>query len=208
MKHLVCIILIYFSFFSINAQNECDTNAIKQSVEHYINEYPMSTLKDLYKYFFHDEFGPRHLLNDTAAAKNYLMNELNSYTESQGRLFEPVGLGHNFYRVNLSLIKENIIDFETFFAAFIQSSKDTKLVNIDIWKNKWQQIVQIISSMPLKLPDFEKDSIEILNQLNNGNYIGNHSEIYNATYQPHYRLISINVFNVVILPKLNNEIKK
>ena len=40
-----------------------------------LDRYPLSTLADLYKSFFQDEFGPGHLLADEAGALSYLDRE-------------------------------------------------------------------------------------------------------------------------------------
>lgn len=34
--------------------------------------YPKSTLKDLYKNFFQDKFGPGHIISDTTSAGKFL----------------------------------------------------------------------------------------------------------------------------------------
>ena len=41
--------------------------AVRTAVERQMQFYPKSTLKDLYKNFFQDKFGPGHIISDTTA---------------------------------------------------------------------------------------------------------------------------------------------
>ncbi|MEA5129798.1 MAG: hypothetical protein VB074_16600 [Proteiniphilum sp.] len=204
MKKIFHLFIFLFLLMNGFAQdNNGFENAVRQAVEEHIREYPQSTLKDLYKNFFQDVYGPGHLLNDTIAAKNYLLRELASYTEIEGKIAEPTGYRHNFYRVNLSVIKNNLIPFDLFFDAFMQSAKDFKPVDIEEWKKEWHRIEAVIRSMQLPLPDYDKEKNEIIGQLNQGKYIGHHSQLFNDNYRPHYRIISTKVYHTLILPAIN-----
>lgn len=183
--------------------NEGFEKAVRQAVKEHMQEYPQSTLRDLYKNFFQDVYGPGHLLNDTTAAKDYLLKELASYAEVDGKIAEPTGHRHNFYKVNLSVIKNNLIPFDLFFDAFMQSAKDFKLVDIEEWKREWLQIETVIRSMQLELPDYDKERNEIMEQLEEGKYVGHHSRLFNDNYRTHYRIISAEVYRNIILPAIS-----
>jgi len=204
MKQILYIFIFMLPAFSCFAQDNEFDNAVRKSVEHHMKEYPQSTLKDLYKNFFQDVYGPGHLVNDTAAAKNYLLKELDSYTETTGKMAEPTGFRHNYQRINLSVIKNNIIDVDLFFDAFLQSAKEINPIDIEDWKMEWQRIETVIRSMQLTLPDYEKDSNEIKERINEGKYVGHHSKLFNEAYKPHYRIISTKIYNEVIAPILNS----
>lgn len=178
-------------------------NEVCQAVEEHMKEYPQSTLRDLYKNFFQDVYGPGHLLNDTTAAKNYLLKELSSYSDIEGKIAEPTGYRHNFYRVNLSVIKNNLIPFDLFFDAFMQSAKDFKVVDIQEWKKEWLQIETVIRSMQLELPDYDKERNEIMDQLDEGKYVDHHSRLFNDNYRPHYRIISAEIYHNTIFPAIS-----
>lgn len=183
MKHLICITIFFHTFMSVFTQNNgVSGNAVRESVECQIKAYPESTLKDLYKHFFQDRFGPGHIINDSVAAKNYLLEELNSFTETSYEMIEPTGWQHNFYRVNLSVVKDKYIPFDLFFNAFLESANNVETVAIDDWKLEWMQIENIINAMELSLPDYEKDKDEIKNRLDEGKYMGHHSQRFNDTY--------------------------
>lgn len=178
--------------------------AVRESVNRQMKSYPESTLKDLYKSFFQDRFGPGHLISDTAAAKNYLLSELNSYSISttSGEMIEPTGWQHHFYRVDLRVVKEHIISSEVLLNALIKSANEVESITLEEWREEWKKIETIIKAMNLCLPDYHFDSQEIQDNLQKGNYVGHHSEAYSKAYDPHYRIISKKIFEKEILPLL------
>ena len=100
--HLFCLCLLA-------TEKKDFEKAVREAVSRQMQNYPKSTLKDLYKNFFQDKFGPGHIISDTTAAGNYLRRELASYTECTGEIAEPTGWEGNFLRVNLSVIKSGRI---------------------------------------------------------------------------------------------------
>lgn len=173
---------------------------VRTAVERQMQAYPKSTLKDLYKNFFQDKFGPGHIISDTTAAGNYLRREMASYTEIEGELAESTGWEGNFYRVNLSVIKNGQIPYQTFFDAFIRSVNGIRPVTVAEWQKEWNRIEAIIRSMKLTLPDYESDRKEIDDRLNRGEYVGHHSKVFEETYSPHYRIISKDIFEQELQP--------
>lgn len=148
---------LLISFFSllclwVSAAEKTDFDkAVRSAVERQMQGYPKSTLKDLYKNFFQDKFGPGHIVSDTTAAGNYLRREMASYTETEGEIAEPTGWEGNFYRVNLSVIKNGQIPYQTFFDAFIRSVNGIRPVTVAEWQKEWNRIEAIIRSMNLSL---------------------------------------------------------
>lgn len=177
-------------------------DAVRLAVARQMETYPKSTLKDLYKNFFQDKFGPGHIIGDTTAAGNYLRRELASYTKTAGALAEPTGWEGNFLRVNLSVIKNNQVPYDVFFDAFVRSVNGIRPIAVAEWQKEWHQIEKIIRSMNLSLPDYESDKVEIENRLNKGEYVGHHSKLFEDRYSPHYRIISRAIFEKEILPLL------
>lgn len=176
--------------------------AVRLAVTRQMETYPKSTLKDLYKNFFQDKFGPGHIIGDTAGAGNYLRRELASYTKTEGALAEPTGWEGNFLRVNLSVIKNNQVPYDVFFDAFVRSVNGIRPITVAEWQKEWHQIEGIIHSMNLSLPDYESDKVEIENRLSKGEYVGHHSKLFEDSYSPHYRIISREIFEKEILPLL------
>lgn len=175
---------------------------IMQSVERQMSLYPKSTLQDLYKHFFQDRFGPGHILSDTSASANYLKQELAKSKRFDGAEYEPTGYLGNFYRVNLSIIKDGKVDFSTFFKAFVRSMEDFKLMPIEEWKIEWKKILKVIDLMKLDLPNFKQDCLSIDELLKKGNYVMHHSRIFNDTYELHYRIVEKEIFEKELLPYL------
>ncbi len=176
--------------------------AVRKAVVWQMETYPASTLKDLYKNFFQDRFGPGHIISDTTAAGNYLRRELDSYTEVSGARAEPTGWEHNFFRVNLSVVKDGSIPCDLFLDAFVRSVNGIEPPSLDKWKEEWTTIEAIISSMGLDLSGYEEDRTEILRRLDGGDYVGHHSAAFNAAYSPHYRIVSRKIYEEELLPLL------
>ena len=189
--------------FSLSAAEKPDFDtAVRAAVSRQMQTYPKSTLKDLYKNFFQDKFGPGHIIGDTATAGNYLRRELASYTECSGDIAEPTGWEGNFLRVNLSVIKTGQIPYNTFFDAFVRSVNGIQPVTVAEWKKEWLQIEAIIRSIELALPGYEADRKEIEERLDRGEYVGHHSKVFEETYSPHYRIVSKDIFEKELKPLL------
>jgi hypothetical protein len=212
IKYLLIIMALLFinsvQVYAQSSNSEKQIPAVKTAVNNYMKIYPKSRLKDLYKSFFQDRYGPGHLINDTAAAGRYLLKELDSYTAVSGEIAEPTGWRHNFYRVNLSVIKEGLVPYDLFLDAFVCSANGIKAIPVEEWRKEWIQIEKIIRSMELSLPFCDDDRNEIEQRLKEGNYAGHHSEAFNEAYTPHYRVIGRKIFEEEILPLLEQNRKR
>lgn len=179
--------------------------AIRFSVDHHLVNYPKSTLKDLYKNYFQDKFGPGHIIADTAAAGAYLRKEISEMSPSRVKpheIAEPTGWEGNYYRVDLSVITENRVPYKTFFDAFVKSVNSVEPPSLEAWKEEWKFIETVISAMNLSLPGYKADKETIERQLANNEYVGHHSTLFEESYSPHYRIISKEVFEKEIQPLL------
>lgn len=182
---------------------------IRAVVEKQMNDYPASTLSDIYKSFFQDRFGPGHMVTDRKVAERYLRNELVfSRSKRPAPYYEPAGLGDNFYRVSLAVITDSIVPFDTYFDAFMRSVQDVKPVEVAQWREEWMRIVTVVADMNLGLPDFSEDSLSVMSHLARGQYAWHHSRAYNRLYHPHYRLIRRDIFKSELLPLIEKREKK
>lgn len=179
-------------------------SAIEQAIGKQMVSHPASTLQDLYKNFFQEQFGPGHLVPDTTSAARYLRYELQTMDSESQTLYEPIGVEGRFVRVNLTVISRGYITIEAFLDAFLRSATCFELPAIKDWKIRWKEIEDTIIKMGLDktLPRFKEDSQAIDELLREGNYVMHHSPEYSEAYQPHYRLIERNIFEKEILPKL------
>lgn len=184
---LTCLILISIPLFT-NAENSFD-EAVRNSVSNQMTTYPKSTLRDLYKNFFQDKFGPGHIITDTVSAGNYLRSELENAKSFSGNDFEYLGWQGNFVRVNLRLIKDSVVSYNQFFNSFIESLKDFKPISQKDWIKEWKAIDSIIFSMNLNLPDYGNDRSYIFDLLDRGYFVMHHSEAFEKAYEPHYRIM-------------------
>ena len=186
--------LAFASVISILAACNTTDESVRQAVESQIKIYPASTLQDIYKSFFQDEFGPGHLTPDSASAAGYLDYELSEMTSDGNYMIVPCGEGKNFCRVPLGLVKDSIIPKEVFLKAFLESAKGFKIPDIDDWTKKWSQILEVIESMNLHLNHFPADKEFIAGMLKCGETTIHHSQEYSDAYDPHYRIMDIGVW--------------
>ena len=199
---VIALILLLCSCFPAAGKKDFNV-AVREAVARQMQAYPKSTLKDLYKNFFQDKFGPGHIISDTSAAGKYLRSELSSYTDAEGAVAEPTGWEGNFLRVNLSVIKSGEVPYDIYFDAFIRSVQGIHPVSVEVWQKEWQQIEAIIRSMNLSVPEYEADRQEIEERLNRGDYVGHHSKAFEAAYTPQYRIISKQIFEKELQPLLD-----
>ena len=160
-----------------------------QAVRNQLQLYPESTLQDIYKSFFQDEFGPGHLVENVSYAREYFDLELEEMA-SQGRHnAEPCGTGKNFFRVPLDLVKDGKIPEEDYFASFMESSSDFKIPDVETWKTKWGEIVNVIETMELEIKNYKNDKAALAEMLDAGETLVHHSKSFSEHYDPHYRII-------------------
>ena len=199
MRNIIAIIIMVTLLASCK---DTKSELIRTAVENQLNIYPKSTLKDLYKNFFQDYFGPGHIVSDTLSAGAYLNRELASTEFMTGAYYEPTGYNGNFFKVNLSVIKEGFMSRDAFFDAFLRSVSDIKTITIEEWKKEWKEIDSIIHSMNLSLANYTEERNEIFLLLDQNKYVMHHSEQFSAEYDPHYRIIKRDIFLKEIIPLL------
>lgn len=198
----ILTIMLLLSFLSCSNNNDFDTG-VRNAITNQMEKYQESTLKDIYKNFFQDRFGPGHLIEDVEQAHHYLHHELEYCSTEYAEAAEPTGWRHNFYRVNLGIVQNEIISCDVLLDALVRSANDVKPFSMDDWKKEWSKIEAIVKSMNLSLPNYDEDKKEIDAKLEEGKYVGHHSDAYNIAYDPHYRIISKKIYEEEILPLLN-----
>ena len=178
---------------------------IIRSVERQLERYPHSTLRDLYKNYFQDRFGPGHIIADEQAADRYLRYELESASSFDGDDYEPTGYEERFQRVNLGVIADGRVPYDKYLSAFVRSVNGIKPITIDEWHKEWAVIDEVIASMQLNLPGYEADRAEIWALIEGGEYVMHHSELFEQHYEPHYRIIESGIFRQEILPLIERK---
>lgn len=178
---------------------------IRQSVERQMEHYPHSTLRDLYKNYFQDRFGPGHIIADEKAADNYLRYELENAATMEGDDYEPTGYEERFMRVNLSVIADGRVPYDKYLSAFVRSVNGIEPITIEQWREEWAVIDEVINEMNLNLPNYEADRAEIWALLERGEYVMHHSKLFEQHYDPHYRIIEREIFQREILPLIEQK---
>lgn len=178
---------------------------IRQSVERQMERYPHSTLRDLYKNYFQDRFGPGHIIADEKAADNYLRYELENSATMEGDDYEPTGYEERFMRVNLSVIADGRVPYDKYLSAFVRSVNGIEPITIEQWREEWAVIDEVINEMNLNLPNYEADRVEIWALLERGEYVMHHSKLFEQHYDPHYRIIEREIFRREILPLIEQK---
>ena len=201
----LCLIAFYGS-----AQSQIPS--IKSTIARQIETYPASTLKDIYKNFFQDAFGPGHLMSSSPDARQHMQNYLEQECEEAKNDISPcpdyelTGSHGRFYRVNLSVINDGRVTMTTFLDAFMKSAAQFSLPKVEDWKQEWIAIEKCIQELGYRFPEQEQDSAAIMNILYQGQYASHHSASYNEAYHPHYRLIEKTIFEKELLPLLEFDI--
>lgn len=167
---------------------------IEKAVQFELDHYPEARLRDIYKNFFQDAYGPGHLIPDTTHAGSYLNYELQQ-TIGDTLKWQPLGPANDYYRINLRLVKEGIIPRSVLLEAMVESAVLARNPDIETWKKEWQDVMAVIEKMNLQLADYESDKKAIEALLAEDEYVMHHSEHYNTTYKRHYRIVHKTVFN-------------
>ncbi len=180
------------------------SDSISEALDYQMSHYPSSQYRDVYKNFMQDFFGPGHILNDTAASARYLRHELAEEGPFDGPLYERTGFRGNFYRVNLSVIKDSIVPYDLFFNTFVESVQGITPPSGEDWMKTWSVIDSVISVKNIHFFDEDVDRQALQAQFNEGNYIVHHSQRFNDSVHFHYRIISRPNFEKIILPLIDS----
>ena len=214
-RHYISSLIACVFTLSALALSSCshsyDIAAIDNAINSQMHTYSESTLKDIYKNFFQDAFGPGHLIsggNDAEQSmRRYLEAECKEAENefSSCPTYELTGWHGRFYRVSLSVINDSIVPFDTFMDAFMESASQFKLPEVKEWEKEWDVICNETRRLYHDIPEFSRDSVQIKQMLAQGQYASHHSEEYNRAYHPHYRLIERSVFENRLLKLIEKQ---
>ena len=194
------IILIILSVKIIGKNNELKRD-LSILIEQ-IKNHPNQTLQDVYKSCYQDEYGPGHLIANESSSMNYILEEINTMEKDYNppTLFEQTGLDGNYIRVDLTLVKDGTIPFFILFKALLISADIGSKKTDEGWADIWSSIVDEIKNSSLEFPNFEEDIKNLDNISKSEDKVVHHSDLYENTYHPHYRIIEKNVFEKYIGP--------
>lgn len=201
-KYFYTIVTTLLILTSCSTATTSEQKDIAIAIERQIKNYPHSTLQDIYKSFFQDYFGVAHMLPDSVTVRNYILYELSMTEEIDSNYYEPCGWRNNFYRVNLSAIRNGKIDVNELANAFMASLPYSRTLVDEEWKKEWEIIQNTVRELHPTLAGFKSDSAMIAKMLQQGKYVIHHSDEYSRCYHPHYRIVHKSIFKNKILPLL------
>lgn len=174
-----------------------------------VRKFPQSTLQDIYKNAFQDCFGPNHLVLDSAQCAEGIRTETGWLsTNDTNPLVDVTGTEGNYFRVNLSLVRDGVIPLEVLVHAVMRSSQVKPRMSVSDWACHWDMMHANMPKEVRMLPDYARDSANIADNLSRGVYVMHHSHRFNEAYNYHYRLVESHVFFEEIWPRLNMIINK
>ena len=204
MKYIFLFIFI-FALLTIKSYSYSSYKNLSILIKQ-IENHPKQTLQDVYKSCYQDEYGPGHLIPNETTAINSLLQEINSIEEDYNpiTLFEETGLNGNYLRVDLTLVQKEVVPFFVLFRALIISANIGSQKTDDDWSNIWTEIVDEIRNSTLTFENFEEDVVRLDEISKSKDKVVHHSELYENTYHPHYRIIEKSVFEKYIKPFIKN----
>ena len=150
----------------------------------------MKFLIDIYKSFFQGAFGPGHMIKSRQAALDYLDYELKTAAAYDTIIWQETGYQERYFRVNLSVVKDDLIPIDTLLSAFVESANEAKPPALEIWKQEWKIILRSIEKMGPQIAGFEDDKIKIEKLFAENKAAAHHSNTYRELYHPHYRIVN------------------
>jgi hypothetical protein len=192
--------------FALVLAAACGGNPIKEAVSEQLRLYPETRAQDIYKSFCQDNLGPGHLIPNPDYAKAYLLEELQTYREDLDSMryekpevcYVPVGDNGNFVRVDLSVVLDSLITTETLLDAFVRSANEGNISSENEWKEKWAAVEEVLRKDFQDIPDLNMDLAAIDSLIAEGHLILHHSEVFEKTYHPHYRIVAKDIFEKVL----------
>lgn len=190
-KNLILLVFLFTTSLTMASGLE---DKIIQFIEFEFGHYPKAQLTDLYKNYFQDAYGPGHLILDTTRAGAYLDSELQESDWTDTLMWQPLGIHHDYYRINLILVRDGILPRDTLLLGMVESAPLARKPSIENWKKEWAEVLTIIKALYPDLQFLEEEEKCIEENLSNGNVVMHHSKTYEETYHPHYRIIHRSVF--------------
>ena len=212
MKRNLAFILSLFCLFSCGNENRVMQKEIREAIAEQVKEYPQTRVQDIYKSFCQEALGPGHLIPDPEAARNYLQRELAEYRTdlAEGRYekpatqIHPTGSQGNYVRMDLSLVLDGVLSEDQLLDAFVRSANAGQKLSEAEWVKRWAVVESVIRRDFPDLPDAASDLANINGLIAQGELIMHHSEAYEQSYHPHYRIVAHDIFEDELQPLLHS----
>ena len=179
-------------------------NKKAEAISRLMEQYPQMTMQDVYKSFYQDRFGAGHMINDTAAVREYTMYELTVAAEDTvtNPYYELLGTQGRYVRVYLRCVNEGLLSAEQLLDAFIRSAQQAKQPE-QSWADEWAQVELTAREAGLTASD---EDLQLLRQAAENQRAVHHSDSYRNAYHPHYRIVERTIFENELKEKIINHI--
>lgn len=200
MKKLSCVLFALCLCAVATAQD------IGDFVKQQLVAYPQSRLLDIYKSCFQDCMGAEHLVGDRQGAMRYLQQELASAASDPQPwwYYEPCGPQGRHVRIALRAVTDGMLSSEELLDAFVRSANASSHPTVEQWSVQWNELLDTIGHLGLRLPQMDRDHWFIDSVLMAGQYAISHSPDYRAAYYPHYRIVERGIFERELKSRLES----
>ena len=166
--------------------------------------FPKSEIQDFYKLLYQAVYGSEHWIqkyNDCVEILDKEMAQIEA--DNHCALYDDITFIFPLIRVNLSRCKAEKIDLHSISKAFFDGTK----INVKIDAKKFETYLNL-AVIELKKHPFnftEKNLKEFIRKIKKlGFPTVHHSEFYNKTYNPHYRVIPLDIWEKKISKNFHN----
>ena len=188
LSFIICGIVIFAS---------CNRTSKHPQLAAYINSeyklHPKMDLQDVYKFLYQSEFGPNHLMTNSSAAKEYLLLEAQTKSESKNLpLREICSPDTSLLRINLQPFKEKNLLLDTLFICLEETAVKIQGSGIHFGET-WKQVGELITEFSIPFTYESYQNFTKLMQEKNYPAV-HHSQDYTTEYHPSYRIVLKSVF--------------
>lgn len=167
-------------------------SGISDIIEEHIEKYPEMHEQDAIKIIYQAAMGNRHMLDDTAAARNYLNREFSSIKpDDKEELIEEISPDNSIVRINLRKFKAGGYSLDRLFEVMLVSAIKHK-ENPAEFNEYFDQLLDI----NCRKNYFSSDTLKaIFHRCEKSGYAAiHHSSHYMNKYSPSYRIVDRNAF--------------
>jgi uridine kinase/predicted membrane protein len=176
------IILVYKRFESGDNRGY---NEIRELVKSQVALYPKAQGIDILKAIYQNEFGPGHLITDTAQIKKYIMDELETVSASDADPVEPIG--NDLSRLHLHVIKSKGLSPDTYQKLFLLTAVRTR-GSRENFLRKAAVLQRMCREREIPISeDSVSAAVEMWNAGDGGLF--RHSDSFRENYHPAYRVV-------------------
>jgi hypothetical protein len=195
MKTYRLFILILGIVFTLSIVQCKEILNIRRAVLAEVKKYPKLEIQDLYKLAYQAAMGNEHFINDTAAVRNSLNDELAAVDAlSDEPLIEYLTSDNSIARVNLRAFKAQQGNPLKLIEAMIRTSSSVQS-STDLLRQFWSDVEALAEAG--RIPFGKEDLDNYFNAMEKENYPAvHHSQAVDSIYHPSYRIVNGKLFSI------------